>query len=98
MGRTRRNSTDLEDLFHAHIGGMDTFARALVTADAILQKSPYEKMRSARYGSFDSAAGNAFENGELSLEDLAKLAIENGEPEQISGKQERFENIINQYI
>ena len=96
--KTRRNSTDLEDLFHAHIGGMDTFARALVTADAILQKSPYEKMRSARYGSFDSAAGKAFENGELSLEDLAKLAIENGEPEQISGKQERFENIINQYI
>lgn len=96
--KTRRNSTDLEDLFHAHIGGMDIFARALVTADAILQKSPYTKMRKNRYSSFDNGNGKAFENGELSLTDLAKLAMENGEPEQISGKQERFENIINQYI
>ncbi len=96
--KTRRNSTDIEDLFHAHIGGMDVFARALVTADAILQKSPFEKMRTARYASFDSKTGKAFENGELSLEDLANLAIENGEPQQISGKQERYENIINQYI
>ena len=96
--KIRRNSTDLEDLFHAHIGGIDAFARALVTADAILQKSPYTSMRENRYASFDSGNGKAFENGELSLEDLAKLAIENGEPEQISGKQERFENIINQYI
>lgn len=96
--KIRRNSTDLEDLFHAHIGGIDAFARALVTADAILQKSPYTLMRENRYASFDSGNGKAFENGELSLEDLAKLAIENGEPEQISGKQERFENIINQYI
>ena len=96
--KIRRNSTDLEDLFHAHIGGIDAFARALVTADAILQKSPYTLMRENRYASFDSGNGKAFENGELSLEDLAKLAIDNGEPEQISGKQERFENIINQYI
>lgn len=96
--KTRRNSTDLEDLFYAHIGGMDTFARALVTADAILQKSPYVKMRSERYASFDSGNGKAFENGELSLADLAKLAIENGEPEQISGKQELFENMVNWFI
>lgn len=96
--KTRRNSTDLEDLFHAHIGGMDAFARALITADAILQKSPYLKMRTARYASFDSGNGKAFENGELSLVDLAKLALENGEPAQLSGQQERYENIINQYI
>lgn len=96
--KTRRNSTDLEDLVHAHIGGMDIFARALVTADAILQKSPYVKMRKNRYSSFDNGNGKAFENGELSLTDLAKLAMENGEPEQISGKQERFENIVNWFI
>lgn len=96
--KTRRNSTDLEDLFYAHIGGMDAFARALVTADAILQKSPYQKMRQERYASFDSKTGKAFENGELSLEDLANIALENGEPKQISGKQERFENIINRFI
>ena len=96
--KTRRNSTDLEDLFYAHIGGMDAFARALVTADAILQKSPYQKMRQERYASFDSKTGKAFENGDLSLEDLANIALENGEPKQISGKQERFENIINRFI
>ena len=96
--KTRRNSTDLEDLFHAHIGGMDVFARALITADAILQKSPYAKMRANRYASFSTAQGKAFENGELSLEDLASIALENAEPQQISGRQERYENIINQYI
>ena len=77
---------------------MDVFARALITADNILQKSPYANMKKARYASFDTKAGQAFENGELSLEDLAILALQNGEPEQISGKQERYENIVNQYI
>lgn len=96
--KTRRNSTDLEDLFHAHIGGMDVFARALITADAILQKSPFKKMRTDRYASFSAAQGKAFENGELSLEELADIAISSGEPKQISGKQERYENIVNQYI
>lgn len=96
--KLRRNSTDMEDLFHAHIGGMDTFARALITADAILQKSPYQQMRDLRYASFDTEQGKAFENGELSLEDLAVIALENGAPKQISGQQERYENIINQYI
>ena len=96
--KTRRNSTDLEDLFTAHIGGMDVFARALITADAILQKSPYSQLRANRYASFTNEQGRAFENGELSLEDLANIALQNGEPEQISGKQERYENIVNQYI
>jgi xylose isomerase len=96
--KLRRNSTDLVDLFHAHIGGMDIFARALLTADAILQQSAYPKMRQERYASFDSEVGQAFEKGDLSLEDLAKLAAEQGEPKQISGQQELYENIINQYI
>jgi xylose isomerase len=77
---------------------MDIFARALLTADAILQQSAYPKMRQERYASFDSEAGQAFEKGDLSLEDLAKLAAEQGEPKQISGQQELYENIINQYI
>jgi xylose isomerase len=96
--KTRRNSTDLEDIFHAHIGGMDAFARALIIADDILQKSPYKKFREQRYASFDSGKGKDFETGKLSLEDLRTFAIANGEPRQISGKQEWLENIINQYI
>ncbi|UOQ74150.1 xylose isomerase [Hymenobacter cellulosilyticus] len=96
--KTRRNSTDLEDIFIAHISGMDTFARALVTADAILEKSAYRKFRQERYASFDSGAGAAFEKGQLTLEDLRKIAHETGEPTPKSGKQEWLESIINQYI
>ena len=96
--KIRRNSTDPEDLFHAHIGGMDTFARALITADAILQKSDYKKFRKQRYASFDSGKGKEFEEGKLTLEDLRTYAIENGEPAVKSGKQEYMENIINRYI
>ncbi len=96
--KLRRNSTDLEDLFYAHIGGMDIFARALLCADRILRESDYPKLRKERYSSFDSGAGKAFEDGESSLEDLAALASGNGEPEMRSGKQELFENIVNQYI
>ncbi len=96
--KTRRNSTDLEDIFLAHIGGMDAFARAFIIADKILQKSPYKKFREQRYASFDSGKGKDFEDGKLSLEDLRTFAIANGEPKQISGKQEWLENLINQYI
>ena len=96
--KTRRNSTDLEDIFMAHIGGMDTFARALVIADKVMQKSPYLKFRKDRYASFDSGKGKEFETGALKLEDLRAFALSNGEPKQISGKQEWLENIINQYI
>jgi xylose isomerase len=96
--KLRRNSTDLEDLFIAHIGGMDTFARALMVAHDILEKSDYRKIRENRYASFDSGNGQAFEQGKLTFDDLHKLASGNGEPKQISGKQELLENIINQYI
>ena len=96
--KIRRNSTDIDDVFHAHIGGADTFARALLTADKIITSSPYEKLRKARYSSFDSGNGKAFEEGKLSLSDLYNIAHENGELPLISGKQELFENIINQYI
>ena len=96
--KIRRNSTDLEDVFHAHIGGADTFARALLIADKIISSSPYEKLRKERYSSFDSDKGKDFEQGKLNLQDLYKIAQENGELPLKSGKQELFENIINQYI
>jgi xylose isomerase len=96
--KIRRNSTDTADLFYAHIGGMDIFARALITADNILQKSDYKKIRADRYASFDSGKGKDFENGKLTLEDLKTFAIDNGEPALISGKQEYIENLINRFI
>jgi len=96
--KIRRNSTDLEDVFLAHIGGADTFARALLTADKIITSSPYEKLRTERYSSFDSGKGKDFADGKLSLKDLYTIAHENGELNLQSGKQELFENIINQYI
>ncbi len=96
--KIRRNSTDPEDLFLAHIGGADTFARALLIADKILEHSSYNKLIEKRYASFDTGKGSEFEKGTLDLKALYELAIEYGEPELISGKQELFENIINQYI
>ena len=96
--KTRRNSTDLEDMFHAHIGGMDIFARALLVADKILTESPYPNMRKVRYTSFDSGDGAKFEAGRLKLEDLHRIASESGEPDLRSGKQELYENILNQFM
>ena len=96
--KIRRNSTDLEDAFLAHIGGADTFARGLLIADKIMQKSDYTALRQKRYSSFDSGKGKEFEEGKLSFEDLYTLAKNNGELPSISGKQELFENIVNQHI
>ena len=96
--KTRRNSTDLEDIFYAHIGGMDIYARALLIANDILENSEYKNMRNARYSSFNSKDGQSFETGQLTLEDLSKIAQNNGEPGLRSGRQELFENLINQYI
>jgi xylose isomerase len=96
--KTRRNSTDLADIFYAHIGGMDTFARALLVAQAIIENGEYSKLRKERYASFDSGKGRAFEQGKLSLQDLSALAYKNGEPQQISGRQEYIENLINKFL
>jgi xylose isomerase len=96
--KTRRNSTDPEDLFHAHIGGMDSFARALIVADKVLRETPYRQFRKDRYASFDAGKGKDFEEGRLSLEDLRNFAIETGEPVMRSGRQEWLENIINNCI
>ena len=96
--KIRRNSTDLEDVFLAHIGGADTFARALITAEKIISSSPYENLRRERYNSFDSGNGKEFEDGKLDLGALYEIAHESGELPLKSGKQELFENIISQYI
>ncbi|MCR5714572.1 MAG: xylose isomerase [Bacteroidales bacterium] len=96
--KTRRNSTDLEDIFIAHISGMDIMARALIAAADILEKSQIPSMVKARYASFDSGIGKDFEEGRLSLEDVVNYAREAGEPKQISGKQELYEAIVNMYI
>lgn len=96
--KTRRSSTDLEDIFIAHISSMDTLARGLIIADQILRESNLLKLRRQRYASFDSGDGARYEKGELGLEELRDLAIKRGEPKQISGKQELYESIINQFI
>ena len=96
--KIRRNSTDLEDVFLAHIGGADTFARGLLIADKIMRESDYSALREKRYASFDTGNGKAFEDGKLLFEDLYTIAKNNGELPSISGKQELFENMINQNI
>ena len=96
--KLRRNSTDPDDLFHAHVGSMDAFARSLLIANDILENSEYKAMRKARYASFDGGKGKKFEDGNLTLEDLRSHALETGEPKKTSGKQELYENILNQFI
>jgi xylose isomerase len=95
--KTRRNSTDLEDIFIAHISGMDAMAHALESAAEILEKSPYPQMFKERYASFDAGKGKEFEEGKMNLEDLVAYAKQHGEPEQISGKQELYQAIVNMY-
>jgi xylose isomerase len=96
--KVRRNSTDPEDLFVAHIAGMDTFARALVVADRILMASPYRQWRAERYASFGGGQGAEFAAGRMTLETLAAIGAGSGEPKQISGRQERYEALLAQYI
>ncbi len=96
--KVRRNSTDNEDLFIAHVSGMDTFARSLVIADTILKESEYLQMRKKRYESFDKGSGKDFEEGKLTLEKLREIASKAGEPVTISGKQELYEQLINMYL
>ncbi|MBB5676570.1 xylose isomerase [Xanthomonas arboricola] len=95
--KVRRESSDPQDLFLAHIGGMDAFARGLEVANALLTSSPLEQWRAERYASFDSGAGADFANGSSTLVDLAKYAAGH-EPKQLSGRQEAYENLINQYL
>ena len=96
--KTRRNSTDLEDIFIAHVSAMDIMARALLVAADLLEKSPIPAMIKERYASYDSGLGKDFEDGKLTLEQVADYARKNGEPKLTSGKQELYEAIVNMYI
>jgi len=96
--KTRRNSTDLEDIFIAHIAAMDVMARALIVAADLLEKSPIPAMVKERYASYDKGMGKDFEDGKLSLEQVVEYAKKNGEPKATSGKQELYEAIVNMYI
>ncbi len=97
--KIRRNSTDLEDLFFAHIGGADTFARGLIVADKVLNDVQFSSFVNERYASFSKGNGSKFENGNLSLIDLFELASSNKSGIlPVSGKQEYLENIINNHI
>ncbi len=96
--KTRRNSTDLEDIIIAHVSGMDIMARALLVAADVLTKSELPKMLKERYASFDSGKGKEFEEGKLTLEQVVEYAKTKGEPKATSGKQELYETIVNMYI
>ena len=96
--KTRRNSTDLEDIFIAHVSAMDVMARALLVAADLLEKSPIPAMIKERYASYDSGLGKDFEDGKLTLDQVADYARKNGEPKLTSGKQELYEAIVNMYI
>ncbi len=96
--KVRRESIDLDDLFYAHIGGMDTFARGLLIAHDILTDKTFRGFRAQRYASFDSGAGRQFEKGELDLPALRDLAAASGEPKPLSGRQEKLENLINDHF
>ncbi len=95
--KLRRNSTDPEDIFIAHISGMDAMARALLNAADILENSELPAMVKERYASFDAGEGKKFEEGKMTLEELVSYAKANGEPRQISGKQEKYETIVALY-
>ncbi len=95
--KTRRNSTDLEDIFIAHISGMDAMAKALLSAAELLEKSPYCAMVKERYASFDQGEGKKFEEGKMTLEEAYEYGKKVGEPKQTSGKQELYEAIVAMY-
>ncbi|MBQ0096418.1 MAG: xylose isomerase, partial [Bacteroidales bacterium] len=96
--KTRRNSTDLDDIIIAHVSAMDIMARALLVAADVLEKSPIPAMVKERYASYDKGLGKDFEDGKLTLEQVADFARTNGEPKSVSGKQELYETIVNMYI
>ncbi len=96
--KIRRNSVDPSDLFEAHIGGMDAFAAGLLAAHRILEDGKFDAFVSQRYSSFDTGDGKRFEDGHMKFEELAALAPAGPDVGRTSGKQERLENLIMQYV
>ena len=96
--KRRRESHEPIDLMHAHIGGMDAFARGLKIAAAIREDGRLSGFVKERYSSFDSELGNKIESGTCSFEELEKVALANGEPKLKSGRQEMLENLVNEFL
>jgi len=96
--KLRRGSTDSKDLFYAHIGGMDTFARGLITAQEIIDDGRVEKFVNQRYASYDNDLGKRIMTGETDFDELENWVFEKGEPHAISGRQEYLENLINAFL
>ena len=96
--KVRRSSTSLKDIFHAHIGGMDSFALALKVAHRIREDGALGGHVSKRYAGYDNGIGNRIENREVTFRELEQYVFEHGEPEPRSGQQERLENVVNQYL
>ena len=99
MAKLRRQSLDRIDLFHAHIGGIDTLARALLVAADMLEAGELQRLREERYAGWSSDLGGAILAGDLTLADLeTRVVDESIEPRAVSGRQERLENLVNQRI
>lgn len=96
--KRRRESHEPIDLMHAHIGGMDAFARGLKIAHAIREDGRLAEFVANRYGTFDSGIGAKVESGECSFAELEQFALSNGEPTLASGRQEMLENLINEFL
>ncbi len=96
--KLRRQSIDRTDLFHGHIGGMDTLARALLVAAAILDAGELEANRSARYAGWDGELGQSILSRGTDLAALHQRALDRGEPARVSGGQERLENLVGRYV
>ena len=95
--KIRRESTDLEDMFIAHVSGMDAFARGLVNAAKLIEDKTFSSLVKQRYSSYDEGLGAKIEAGTTNFKELEKWILEKGEPAQISGKQEKFEMLLNDY-
>ena len=96
--KLRRSSTDLEDLFHAHIGSMDAFAKGLLIADSIIQDKVLDNFVAERYAAYKKDIGKKIMDKKIGFAELEKYILEVGEPTTISGKQEYLENLINKYV
>jgi len=96
--KVRRESTDVEDIFIAHIGAMDCFARGLRNAANLNTKGTLDKLIKERYSSWESEIGQKIEKGEATLEDLEQWVKVHGDPKKTSGKQEKFELLFNQFV
>ena len=97
--KLRRQSLDPEDLFHAHIGGIDTLARGLLNAARLLEEGVFEKVIEQRYAGWSSPLGQDILAGKKSLADLAAYSVDNQlDPKPASGRQEMLENLLNRYL